>query len=148
MPSKKKGQCAHCGAVGPITNDHVIQESVYGSEPPDNLYTVPACDACNQDSSSDEAYFRFFVSTGLPYEHPVARELTHGAMTRQLGQDARLRAEIEFAWRPATLELGSGLLAPTQSSEFDRTRIDRVFGKMARGVYHVTHKKPMPQDAT
>jgi hypothetical protein len=61
--AQKTGECAYCGALGPITGDHVPPRSFYPTLPPDNLITVPSCKECNGGRNTEDDYVRLVLTT-------------------------------------------------------------------------------------
>jgi hypothetical protein len=60
---KRIGQCVYCGAVGPVTDDHVPPRSFYPKSPPPNLITVPCCEKCNVKFGKEDDYVRLVLTT-------------------------------------------------------------------------------------
>jgi hypothetical protein len=74
--SRKSGQCVYCGAIGPITLDHIPPKNLFAKPRPNNLIKVPSCAHChseNKQVSKDDEYFRLMITLR---EDIVLRSLT------------------------------------------------------------------------
>src|SRR5688572_9395897 len=59
---QREGTCVYCGAVGPITKDHVIPRSLFKDR--DRLMiTVPSCGPCNRKKATGEPHLRLYVNS-------------------------------------------------------------------------------------
>ena len=61
MTARDRTRCAYCGEPA-TTYDHVPPQCLYTRPLPSNLVTVPACAACNNGASKDDAEFRNHLS--------------------------------------------------------------------------------------
>jgi len=69
MPKRQRtGQCAYCGATGPVTSDHVPPKSLFPPGSRVNLITVDACPSCHDGFKLDDEYFR--VALGIRDDLP------------------------------------------------------------------------------
>src|SRR5437773_2071471 len=60
---QRMGECVYCGAIGPITDDHVPPRSFFPATAPKNLITVPSCPTCNQEFGMDDDYARLVFTS-------------------------------------------------------------------------------------
>lgn len=127
----------HCGAIGPVTADHVPPKGLFAPPRP-NLVTVPSCEACNAGASLDDEYFRamlcFHDTAG---NHPDARKVRDGVF-RGLARKERtgLRRKIAQATREVEVRTPSGLFAGKRLAfDVDLARLDRVVARTLRGLY-------------
>lgn len=144
---QRTGECAYCGAVGPVTRDHVPPENLFPEPLPKNLITVPACNTCNGSFKLDDEYFRLAVTAGIDGE-AYPRELAHSIAAIKKLADPKKRP---FARRmlaaqhlvevktPAGIHLGH---APGQIVDGDR--VLKTVKRTVRGLYfhHVGRRLP------
>jgi hypothetical protein len=62
MSSRRTEQCVYCGSQGDLTTEHGPPKLVFPPPRPNDLITVPACEACNGKGSKDAEYFRLCLS--------------------------------------------------------------------------------------
>jgi len=55
------GVCTYCGETKWVSADHVPPKNLFPKPYPTDMWTVPACDDCNQGFSKDDDYFLIFV---------------------------------------------------------------------------------------
>ena len=132
-----KGFCVHCGGPNE-TVDH-NPSKVFLDEPfPPDLPASPACVACNNGFSPDEAYLACLVecaATGKLEPEDIERSKVAGLLRR----DGRLRGEM----RAARQETATGL-----TWQADVERVQRVVLKLARGhaAFEIEPKLDMPSE--
>jgi hypothetical protein len=140
MPRKGKqrtGECVHCGAVGPVTDDHVPPKNIFAPPRPP-LLTVPSCRACNAGSSLDDEYFRamlnFHETAG---DHPDARKVRDSVFRGLARQEsAGLRRRIADSTEEVRVVSKAGLFLGTRLGyRVDLERLDRVVARTVRGLY-------------
>jgi hypothetical protein len=132
---KPPKRCAYCaGNAG--TADHVVPRGLY---PPSKAasavprITVPACGACNNGWSDDEAHFRnVLLLAGEPT--PAVRELWEGKTRRSFAQADGLRRARDLAVQLVLVRTPDGdrhMIYPAQDE-----RVLRIVRKTLRGLCH------------
>ena len=118
-------QCVYCGEEA-FTREH-CPSKVFLSKPyPSNLPTVPACEKCNNDFSSDELYTKAFIDV---YKNNYSSKVNHVLSQRKEAREAKQKFE-EF--------VSSGTI-----SYDDRiARILYVFGKLVFPRVEIKNSPP------
>ena len=122
---KDPSRCSYCLALG-ITKDHTPPKCFLISPLPSNLLTLPSCQKCNCDFSSDENLVRGFL--GIVGKHPILVDERQpgGRLERSLKRDRKLEAALEGVRREdGIFEISGDLLASFQ----------RVFIKTVQGLF-------------
>jgi hypothetical protein len=141
MPETRK--CALCGAAPATTREHIPPESFFERPYPENLITVPSCEACNLGTQRDDEYaLSYLVSRDFPGGSPTlekVRDRVHRSLSRPqrpgLRQRLRDATEVRTTTDPKT---GDTYIALATRPE--GRRMLTVLRKQVRGiVYHVTH---------
>lgn len=145
---QKTGECAYCGAIGPVTRDHVPPENLFPEPLPLKMITVPACDACNGSFKLDDEYFRLAITAGIDGD-AFPRELEHSikaikklADPKKLGFAKRMLAAQRLleVKTPAGIHLGH---APGQV--VDGARVMKVVKRIVRGFFFHHTGRRLPE---
>jgi hypothetical protein len=145
---RRMGRCAYCGEQRGITRDHVVPRALFGRPSPPNLITVPACDACNNTKSRNDAYLRDLVTCDIyGNQHPVAHQIFQQSVlsaARQnysvLARAARAAARLEPLYTRGGLYLGTHVSVPLEEE-----RTTSIFMTLVRGLYYDHRKQVLPQ---
>ncbi|ROZ77026.1 hypothetical protein [Ramlibacter sp. WS9] len=141
VDERQKSWCIHCGdyIVGLTTNwDHAPTESLLDEPIPPGLPKVRVCKPCNEGFSSDEEYFRTFLSCVLSgTTAPEGQK--NSKVRRALARRPALGVEIEAGKREFST-LGGGKMIIWQP---DAPRVERVVMKNARGHAFYEMGEPM-----
>lgn len=149
---KPKPLCVYCGTSEGTTADHVIQRCLFPPPFPKNLITVPACDLCNGEKSGDDEFMRDMLLLDWENEpHPASQgELKHrliraiGKNRSHLIREGRRTKRLTPVLTPGGIELGVAPAIP-----LDRERVNRMFSRIARGLYyHFSGGLRLPADCT
>ena len=134
---RRRGMCEICGVDGFVSRDHLPPESFFEKPLPTDLFSVAACDSCNNGSSEDDEYFRNAVC--LSEYRGNSRHAIAGCekAIRSLKRSHRHRAEFLRATkrvlpRDANDEDERTRLAFTVEAE----RINAVVRRISRGVFY------------
>jgi len=119
---RNKVYCVHCGGNAE-TKDHVPSRVFLEKPYPRYLPTVPACVACNNGSSIDEAYVAALIECAKCGATEI-RELKSERIRRLLKANPELRERLTRSMR----ETRDGVVIEAESE-----RVGRVALKMARG---------------
>lgn len=142
-------RCVYCGAKAGATRDHVPARQFFAAPVPPNLITVPSCERCNRSWSKDEDYFRLLlVSRADTKGNPVRDKLFPVVRASLTRKEARGLAISFFNGMqtvervsPAGLYLGSASLFVGEGQ-----RLDRVAGKIVRGLFYHEMNRRLPPD--
>lgn len=129
MTARDRTRCAYCGEPA-TTYDHAPPQCLYTPPLPSNLVTVPACAACNNGVSKDDAEFRNHLSimAGSFGESASAAERLQPSL-RAIRRDkptlARmvLGARMSERYSAAGIYLGPGVTVPLPSDARERVLI-------------------------
>jgi len=147
------GECVYCGAIGPITRDHVPPKGIFSEPRPDNLITVPACSQChNSDVSKDDEYFRLILQVREEiHKHPDALK-SYPALLRSLTRPQKagmMNAFLKSIFL-ADLVTPSGIFIKKQLAiQTDMNRLRKVVTRILKGLfyYHREYRLPDGYDA-
>jgi hypothetical protein len=124
---QRQGTCVYCGAVGPITSDHVFPELLFEQLDP-HMVTVPACKPCNALKRGADEDLGLYVALDIggsrrPYALALARKLiSHERNSRRRRWLARAMAEAV----DVDLERDNGIIVGRVArGEFNSDRIIR-----------------------
>lgn len=65
-------KCIYCGSKDNITREHAPPKALFPKPRPHNLITVPVCESCNGEKSSDDEYFTWYLNVHYPVHNNVA----------------------------------------------------------------------------
>jgi len=140
--------CAYCGKANPETVDHVIPGCLYPASIGSTVQrlTVPACEACNNSWSDDEAHFRTMM-TLAGEANAVASELWKGKVARGFRAADGRRRFMDVWAHMKVVQTPTGerhKIFPASDARFIR-----VLRKIVRGLhYHHKLGHPVPDDLT
>lgn len=150
---RNRKTCAYCG-VPSSTRDHIPPRGIFGDilkrAPGTQLITVPACRACNEGSTEDDAYFRdavFMASQqdGEPPEFDDVRAPIRRAAQKAGKKYTTPMQEIFRNARPAWgVASEGGVLEKGMQFVVNWTRIKKVVERIARGLYWSHTKERVP----
>ena len=136
-------QCYLCGSAfseeNRSTRSHVIPRRWFGSPPPENLPTLPACYACNNDPSPREERLRNALVRMLSHD-----SLTHADVFRKA---ARSKQPAPAEMKPGYYPTSTGLLVPATTIALPGDEdVGPVFRGITRGLYYKGLGRLLPQD--
>jgi hypothetical protein len=126
----------YCGSTADITAEHVFPANLFPRPKSKNLITVPACGRCNQGFGLDDEYFRFFAV--LPaYENDIGRQMWDAKIVGStFKRSPGLKAAIAKTIREVEVASPAGIhLGKQHAVLVDKERVDRMFEKIARGLF-------------
>jgi hypothetical protein len=131
-------ECVHCGAIGPVTRDHVPPKALFGKPRP-ALPTVVSCEACNGGASDDDEYFRAMLlmhDTGGDHPDAVANR---AAFFRSLARPKKLgfRKLILGGTRDVFVVAPDGVAERRGAFEVEGARLARVATRVLRGMFYL-----------
>lgn len=122
-------KCYLCGKAEPETRDHVPPKGFFNDPKPDNLITVPCCEACNRSYAKDDEAFRFFVSVAEGIS-PAGRWVQENkSLKNTLKNNPKLVEHIKSSMGTV---LRAGRLVDTLSIPADRG--NRFLVKLTKGL--------------
>jgi hypothetical protein len=135
---QRSGECVYCGAIGPITDDHVPPRSFFPAKAPKNLITVPSCAACNQGFAADDDYARLLLTTtegaiGNPARDELKAKVERFAVRRE---SARSLESFYATLRTAYLPSETGILLRRQGFVIDRKRLDAFAVRVTKALFY------------
>jgi hypothetical protein len=140
--------CCLCGLEKADTRDHVFPRCLFSTPLPTNLPTVPACSKCNNLTSKDEEAFRVFLAAGIrAYQSKSGNQIWQERIRLDLqGKRIGLKKFINSMVKQARIVSESGnFLGYVPILEMNRESVNRVLNKIAKGLYYLDTKNPLPQ---
>lgn len=112
MVCGRDSTCTYC--LNPATEvDHPVPRCLFPTPPPPNLVTVPTCKDCNRRKGANDTFLRDFLTCDLEgYDHPHAKDLFEGKVTRSIGRNRSELAKIvrQRPKKPLLVRTPSGLI--------------------------------------
>jgi hypothetical protein len=144
--ARKNLTCVYCGRSRAGTTEHVVAKSFFPSPRPSDLWTAPACLKCNSGVQTDENYFLATLMFGPAGVTEVGKRLWE-KLERSYDKDRGLRKVIARGLRRTDVRTPAGVLIPKQMTiDVDHKRIERVTGKIVRGLYYCEFGEPLGAD--
>lgn len=150
MQKIRQGTCAYCGAVGEVTDDHVIPQCLWGrvKGAPKSAPVIDACSHCNSIwKSGNDSYLRdVLINDRGAASHPVAGKIRpkfiRSVLRNQsdLDRDIREKGKIVLAARP------SGIVVPSLEIEEVEERMKKILFLVIRGLHFYYLHEPLPSD--
>jgi hypothetical protein len=130
---KQPRRCAICGALGAVTDDHLPPQSLYPPPRAPNLqlFSVPACFACNNGANADDEEFK--IAIGVMRADLSSSELLD-SLSATLSKNGRLHRTV-VAGVPTMVFDGGTLRRGPVRITFDRKRYNNVVARMVKGLY-------------
>jgi hypothetical protein len=133
---KDRKKCAYCDNLA-TTVDHVPPSNIFTPPLPDNLITVPACEACNNGWSADDEVFRneLSIMAGSFGGSANAAERLKTTM-RAIRRNKRFLKDFVCGGRPVErllpsgIYLGWGVAVPVTPDVHER-----VIRRIVRGLF-------------
>jgi hypothetical protein len=147
--NQRIGECVYCGAIGPITGDHIPPQNLFARPRPNNLIVVPSCLSCNQSASLDDEYFRMTLSLREDMQPHPANDQLRRAVHRAFANPRKAKFTRAFfqGVRRADVETPSGIYLGQQPIyEVNLRRLERVAARIAKGLFYHTRKLRLPDD--
>lgn len=150
MPKKTKvGNCAYCGELAELSEDHVVPECFWEKPLPADVPKVWACKRCNQEIKSfDDTFLRdLFALDGRTASRAISQtnyEKYKRAASR--GQSALGPAEAQA--RPVFRQNQAGIYVPSGSAiAIPKMRLRRALAMVVRGLYFYYLKERLPNQS-
>jgi hypothetical protein len=133
--------CIYCGAVGPVTRDHVPPRSFFPDPPPPDLITVPSCRKCNVSFGPIDDYVRLALTIDEKAKGnqdrlkvlPAAMRFAQRRQARRILQD--FYESLHFTYRPTP----GGLYVWGQGYSVDGKRMDQFARRVIKALFY--HEK-------
>ena len=149
MPNRRKiGVCAYCSQTAEISRDHVIPRCLFPRPLPQDMRTVPACDACNQRKARHDDFLRDMLVTDVAAEDSdVTRQLFKDKVLRSHEKCKSLVARISLNdSKPLPYLTRDGQVDVAHVTDFDPERADEMFDFIIRGLYHTVRGENLAPD--
>lgn len=153
MSSKKKRnkECAYCGRIGQVTDDHIPPESLFVGVPNDKLIHVPACERCNHEASLDDEYFKIILTLREDVNnHPTVQSLLPSVRAALANpKKAGLRKKVVGTFQKVYPRTPSGLILPPKYIYgIDIPRLVKVVRRVTKGLFYTYEGFRLPSDFT
>ena len=133
--NRKSGECVYCGAVGPLTDDHIPPKNLFTGK--NGLIKVPSCQNCNGGASKDDEYFRLSIAFHEDVaNHPEAAAIVEKAK-RSLFKSEAKGFMRDFAARTTITEEQSpaGIYFLRTTTDVAEERIGGVAERITKGLF-------------
>jgi hypothetical protein len=140
--------CIYCQKNRAATSDHVPPKKFYGTPPPPNLITVPACHGCNGGFGADDEYF---LNLALDWAASSTKDGEKVAASRLRSMKSKPKSKdwrsVFETLKPAEARSPAGVfLGHSLSIQLDGVRLARTVNRIIRGLYFRVTKVPLPVD--
>lgn len=144
----ERKRCTYCGNDKDLTVDHVPPKLLLARPYPPNLFTVPACRACNQSFQKDDEYTRTMLCIDVRASKNTVAQSNLPAVLRSLQRpDARAFAEYLTRRAGNSIILGQDGFPMGQAFELDKARVNRSGERLVRAFYFTEMGTPIPSNA-
>ena len=143
--------CVYCGDREGTEDDHAVGRLFFPKPKPEDLITVPACDACNRGISKDEEYVRAVLLTLMDTENMPAAERLRGrelrrSFEREEGKGLANLILSSVEWVNVHTPSGTALPDKVPIIGADVDRMYRVLIKIVKGLYYHWKGERLPDD--
>lgn len=141
--------CVYCGDPNPSTRDHIPPKNLFATPLPSNLVTVPCCVECHKGTSKDDEYFRDMLTMRTDtFDNQGVQQVLQKVFRSYLRPEKRIAfSRLVESIREFDAISKAGLhLGKKGTYKVDKSRLDRVAERIARGMYWYEEKKPFPYD--
>jgi hypothetical protein len=132
-----------------MSRDHIPPRKLFPQPWTDDLITVAACSACNNQSSADDEYFIWMVTVSakaVGSEAAKAREQRFSMPASD--RRRRMATNVLKAKTPIEVTTPAGLyLGQATGYNVDLARVNRVLERIVRGLYFVERNVRVPEGA-
>jgi len=131
------GTCIYCLTEGPVTDDHVPPQNLFGKPRPSDLVEVPSCKSCNEAASKDDEYFKLvFAMRKELNPHPGIRKILLSVLRslekpEKRGYANAFRSTLRRADFPGVPQSAPS----TQTYEVSLDRLYRVISRTTQGLH-------------
>jgi len=140
--------CVYCGQVKPTTSEHFVPRSLFDKKP-QQAWTIPACDRCNQEKANSDDYLRYMLvvddSCGW---HPVAQALMRKMLRSARYGSSRVANATRNAKQSSIFSPGGVYMGDLLAVPLEDARLARIFTWLTRGAYFYFLKQRIPDDYT
>jgi hypothetical protein len=147
----RRGTCTYCGKLKPLTVDHVPPKNLFSKPFPPNLWTIPACAACNGKFSKDVEYFRVALTISDRAKGQTSRDVVLPTVIRGLNRSEARRFRPALLANSAVLprySSGGLYLGHQRLLSFDGARLDRTAERIIKGLSFKVKGHRLPDDHT
>jgi hypothetical protein len=139
--------CYICGQRA-TTKDHVIPNGMFPSTSVARRIKAPACVGCNAGYSADEEYFRTALVAMQWFRSPIVHDLFVEKVVPSFERDnTALRRSFLQSMQEIAIDTGREMVS-IGLVKLDAERMDRVVGKIARGLFYHIRRERLPDDSS
>jgi len=144
---KKTSQCAYCGRISPVTDDHIPPKNLFPKPRSSNLITVPCCVPCYEGWSKDDEYFRAAILSSAKVSNEPLAQGVMGPLLRSVGRSPGFAHLLINSIEEIKVVAEEGTyLGKEDALKLDVARIDRVGQRIIRGLFFHEKKLPLPEN--
>jgi len=144
---KKIGQCAYCGCISPVTDDHIPPKNLFPKPRSSNLITVPCCLPCFEGWSKDDEYFRATILASFKTHDMPLAEGVMDSLLRSLKRSPGFANLLINSIEEIEMVTESGIYLGKQDAlKLDGARVNRVSQRIIRGLFLKENKYPLPEN--
>lgn len=136
-------KCAYCCISDGTTNDHVPPKVCFPAPRPNNLITVPACQACNNSFSAADGVFATYLGLAVGWDSPATQRL-HDSNKKVVRNNGRLRAQLIEGSRSVRVPRADGLSEEMRIMRFTDPAHELTLKRTIRGLHHHVFNRPLP----
>lgn len=144
-----RDRCVYCGSKSKLTRDHVPPRSLFGTPPPENLITVPACTTCHSGTCKDDEYFVSHLALREEaYQNSHARDATQRFMRSLVKreQSGLRKAFFKNLFEVPHITPAGLYLGKRGGFNVDLVRLSRVAARIVRGLFYHETKNRLPRN--
>jgi hypothetical protein len=147
MGKRKRRECAYCGNITEVTQEHVIPKCLFTRPYPPNLITVSVCEPCNHAKSHNDDFLRDWLTMDIfGSQSPDAQAVFADTVVRSTHEGhSKLAKQLlsEAQLEPFTTKAGI-YLGDLPAITLDEERVNQIFTTIVRGLYYHKNKARMP----
>ena len=145
------GACTYCGETKWVSADHVPPKNLFPKPYRADMWTIPACDDCNQGFSKDDDYFRVWLTIAERAKGQFERDKIIPTVVRGLHRKEARRYLQSLYDNSSILPRfsSSGLYLGQQPAiSFEGARIGRTASRIVKGLFFRVKGYRLPDDHT
>jgi hypothetical protein len=130
--------CVYCGETSDLTDDHVPPRSFFGTPPPPNLITVPACSSCNAGFNVDDDYVRLVLTSDERAKGNDERDQILPSVLRYSQRREARRSLAQF-WDTLTRtyrQNPQGIIVPMQYHVVNGNRMNAFAVRVVKALFY------------
>jgi hypothetical protein len=137
--------CVYCGGSSAPTRDHVPPKAIFPRPHPNDLVTVPSCQACNTGISQQDEEFAYFLSL---YVGAATLDTKTFFSQRAVGtarHNRRLREHVRSTAQPIYFTTAAGVIFDRGVKIPWRSQAHQpILHRIIRGLYYHAYGEVLP----